>query len=160
MSDAAQTLNIRQTAIETLVEVFSTMLSLEAKPNDDVAVPDWGERVTGCVGLAGETVTGTIYVHLSDTLAKQAAAAMLGMTVEELGSDSDVNDVVGELCNMVAGNLKSALCNAGARCAISPPCVIRGKSFMIETSAEMRKEIICFECCDQKLVVEIQTKFV
>ena len=52
--------------------------------------------------------------------------------MEEVG-DPEVNDVIGELCNMIGGTLKSNLCDAGFSCQLSLPAVLRGADLQIET---------------------------
>ena len=159
MDQTAESLNHRELVTNGLIEVFSTMLSMDAKPTDDTVPPDLGERVTGSIGIVGEKVVGTTYIHFEDQLAKEAAAGMMGMEIEELEGDSDVNDVVGELCNMVAGGLKSTLSDHGASCALSPPSIIRGAAFRIEGLDGFRQEVVCFECQSRKLVLELHIKF-
>jgi CheY-specific phosphatase CheX len=56
---------------------------------------------------------------------------MLGMPVEELGA-AEVNDVVGELSNMIGGNFKSRLNDAGFSCSLSVPTVVRGDHLQID----------------------------
>ena len=134
------------------------MISLEAKP---VAESDGlvaGDRVTGCIALVGPSVSGGVYVHLPEELAKLAAAKMLGVKPEELGDGTEVNDLVGEICNIVAGKLKSALTNSGKSCATSTPTIIRGRSFVIETVENFHKHSVYFECLNQRLSVEVHLK--
>ena len=115
-----------------LGDVFETMLSLKAAPAAEFAAGQLsGERVSGSVGLAGETVTGSVYLHVSSPFAVQATAAMLGMAPEEITGVAEVNDVIAEVTNMIGGGLKSWLCDAGAKCVLTTPAVIRGTSFAI-----------------------------
>jgi CheY-specific phosphatase CheX len=141
------------------VDVFSTMLALEAVLSTK-SVPQHGtvERVTGSVGFAGENVTGAIYVHFSETLAKRATAAMLGIPAESISGHADVNDVIGEVANMLTGGLKSWLCDAGAPCAMSTPAIIRGTSFEIEVAPDVDQQNVVFECGGELVVVEIHVK--
>jgi chemotaxis protein CheX len=68
------------------------------------------------------------------------AAAMLGMTVDDIGSDEEVHDVIGEVCNMVGGDLKSRPCDSGCTCALSIPSVTFGESFRTEFKGWDRHE--------------------
>lgn len=141
-----------------LVDVFNTMLSMTAVLQPATGLPAFGERVSGSVGFAGETVTGAVYLHLSSSLAKQVTAAMLGLPPEEIAGDADVNDVVGEATNMLTGGLKSWLCDAGAGCAMSTPAIIRGASFNIEPMPDVQRESLVYKCGDEFFVVEIHIK--
>jgi len=155
----APTLDIRHFLNGHLVDVFETMLSMKAKPAPDGQPPEFSERTTGSVGFAGDTVTGGIYLHLSTNLANQIAAAMLGLSPEETISETEVNDVVGECTNMLAGGLKSALCDKGHECAVSTPAIIRGISFAIESLPDVRHELMIYECNGSRFAVEVHIKF-
>ncbi|MGO8766761.1 MAG: chemotaxis protein CheX [Limisphaerales bacterium] len=156
----ANSLDIRHFINGHLVDVFNTMLSMKAEPLPDAPLPAFTERTTGCVGFAGDTVTGAVYFHLSSELANQVAANMLGLPAEEAMGETEVNDVVGECSNMLAGGLKSALCDKGYECAVSTPAIIRGTAFAIESMPDVHHERMVFECNGSKLVVEVHIKFI
>ena len=137
--------------------VFSTMASVAATPQEGAVEKHNKERVSGTIGIAGETVTGAVYVHLPDGFARQIANAILGNPPDQAVADGDLNDVVGELTNMVGGGLKSALCDAGLRCAMSTPSVIRG-AFAIDVPNALRPEILQFSCQGQTFFVEAHLK--
>jgi chemotaxis protein CheX len=143
-----------------LKSVFDTMLSLQAVPTPETTATGFtGERVTGTVGMAGEKVTGQVYLHISEAFALQATAAMLGMTPEEITGHAEVNDVVGEVTNMLAGGLKSWLCDAGATCALTTPAVIRGTSFAVTPKPGVELIALAFECQGTHGLVEVHIKF-
>ncbi|UQU65398.1 chemotaxis protein CheX [Couchioplanes caeruleus] len=70
------------------------------------------------------SITGTWHGHLvyacSLVAAKKAAAAFLAMDAEEV-SQEDISDVLGELANIVGGNVKAML---PAGCFLSLPTVV------------------------------------
>lgn len=143
-----------------LGDVFEMMLSMKA-----VSAPAneahhlHGERVTGTVGLAGDAVTGSVYLHISSAFSLQATAAMLGMPAEEITGTTEINDVVGEVTNMLAGGLKSWLCDSGSSCALTTPAVIRGTSFEINPKPGVQVILIGFDCGENKGLVEVHVKF-
>ncbi|HEX7569086.1 MAG TPA: chemotaxis protein CheX, partial [Verrucomicrobiae bacterium] len=116
-------------------------------------------HISGSVGFAGETVTGAVYLHLPAPLATHITAAMLGLPAEETPGDSDVNDVVGEVTNMLAGGLKSWLCDAGAVCALTTPAIIRGRSFHILAGEGVSRIKFAFESGPHQGVLEAHIKF-
>jgi CheY-specific phosphatase CheX len=142
-----------------LEDVFDTMLSKKADLVANGSIPSFGQRVSGSVGFAGETVTGAVYLHLSATFANQIAAAMLGIAPEEITGETEVNDVVGEVTNMLTGGLKSWLCDAGAECAVSTPAIIRGTAFSIAPMPDVTRECLVFDCGKDRFVVEMHIKF-
>jgi len=141
-----------------LVEVFETMLATQAVLQPQARPPHHAQRVTGSVGFAGENVTGAVYLHLSAEFATRAAAAMLGLGPADAVGEAEVNDVVGEVTNMLTGGLKSWLCDAGLPCAVSTPAIIRGASYEIEAVPEVQRECLVFQCGSQGLIVEIHIK--
>ncbi|MFI5932629.1 chemotaxis protein CheX [Actinoplanes sp. NPDC051494] len=70
------------------------------------------------------SITGTWHGHLvyasSMLAARKAAAAFLAMEVDEVGQE-DISDVLGELANIVGGNVKAML---PAGCFLSLPTVV------------------------------------
>lgn len=159
MSTQTHSLDIRQFLNRHLVEVFETMLSLpaEALPADPgIAFPT---RVTGSVGFGGDNVTGAVYFHLAEPFAIQCACAMLGLSAAEINKENDVNDVVGEMTNMLAGGLKSALCDTGHVCAVSTPAIIRGTAFEIEALPDVHREMLYFQSGPEPVIVEVHIKY-
>jgi len=155
----APTFDIRHFLNGHLVDVFETMLSMKAKPAADDTPPGFGGRMTGSVGFGGDSVTGAVYLHLSSDFANQIAATMLGVPPGETLGETEVNDVIGECTNMLAGGLKSALCDKGYECAVSTPAIIRGTSFVIESLPEVQHEVMVFECDGARFTVEVHIKF-
>lgn len=159
MNPPIQTVNVREFITRHLIDVFETMLSKKAVPVEESDSPPFADRVSGSVGFAGENVTGAVYLHLSGDFAVRATAAMLGMAPEELTGEAEVNDVVGEVTNMLAGGLKSVLCDAGAPCAVSTPAIIRGTSFNVEPMPEVERFRIVFDCEDNRVAAEVHIKY-
>ncbi|TXT46349.1 MAG: hypothetical protein FD140_4485 [Limisphaerales bacterium] len=139
-------------------EVFGTMLNLKAEPARSTESPPAHERISGSIGLAGERVIGAIYLHLTDPLARLATSAMLGLPVEELGAGTEINDVVGEMTNMMAGGFKSTLCDIGAVCAMSTPAIIRGQAFEIKVAPDVSQLTYPFTCQGHHFSIEIHLK--
>lgn len=158
-NSAGSRFDVRGFLSRHLADVFSTMLSFDAVPLGDTEAPHHADRVTGSVGLGGDSIHGILYLHLSDGLARAMAGAMLGMPAEEVTAEADVNDVIGEVTNMLTGGLKSALCDAGYPCAVSTPCIIRGSSFVIETVPELERMCLVFECQGERGVIEVNIQF-
>ena len=142
-----------------LAEVFSTMLSLPAVPLAELLPANPQERVSGSVGFVGEAVTGAVYLNVPAPFAAHITGAMLGLPAEETPGDADVNDVVGEVTNMLAGGLKSWLCDAGAACALTTPAIIRGSSFHILPSEGVTRIQFNFESGAHRGLVEVHVKF-
>ncbi len=86
---------------------------------------------------ASVSLTGAWYGHVvvtcSSVAARHAAAAFLAMAADEV-SDEDLTDVMGELANIVGGNVKSML---PAATAISLPHVVAGAGNRFPTTRQI-----------------------
>ncbi len=135
-------------------EVFDTMLSLEIRQEP----PGSEIRNAGAVGFSGK-VCGVVYIYSSALLARRITCGMLGLEEGEIDGDEMVNDTVGEMTNMVVGQLKSRLCDRGAPCVLTVPSIVRGTNFTIEAVSSTSRRVLTFECAgDQQLVVEVLVK--
>jgi chemotaxis protein CheX len=143
------------TAVE---DVFDTMLSMQVSqisPGD--VVPNGHPQIVGTVSLAG-AIVGNVNVHLDRRFACVITAAMLGMEIEDIDGDEAVHDVIGEVCNMVGGNLKSRLCDAGLTCELSIPTITAGSDFRIESKGWKRHERFGFQNNEDAALVEVFMK--
>ena len=150
---------VREFLIRHLAEVFSTMLSLPAVPLAEASPDLPQERVSGSVSFVGETVTGSVYLHLPAAFAAHIAGTMLGMATAEVPADAEINDVIGEVTNILAGGLKSWLCDTGAECALTTPAIIRGTSFHILASEGVEQLQFSFASGTYRGAVEVHIKF-
>lgn len=165
MTPSTPAFDLRAAVLRTVPHVFETMLSFNVTPapvatppEPAPAAPLSGERVSGTIGIAGETVSGAVYLHLSDTLAQRAAAALLGLGSPADADTSAANDVASELANMIGGALKSSLCDAGRPCAMSTPSIVRGQAFAIELPPGLCSETFAFDCGSECLSVDVHLK--
>lgn len=108
-----------------LAKTFQTMLSLKLESVDPNSAPPLGSlHVLGSIGFTGKA-KGTVALRLSADSAQQVASTLLGLPPEELTNASEINDVIGEVLNIMTGNFKSNLCDAGLDCLLQPPQVSR-----------------------------------
>lgn len=158
MSDI-QTLDLKGFVIHSVKSVFQTMLSMEIELEDPAVKESIGNNglIIGTVGFAGK-IMGNINLFVSRAFGREMAAAMLGMTVNEIGSDEEVNDVIGEVCNMVGGEMKSRMCDAGLTCSLSIPSVTYGNGFRIESKGWGRYEQLGFRNSQHSALLEIYVK--
>ncbi len=137
-------------------EVFKTMLALEAKPA--AVLQEWhapGEPlVVGSVGFTGDA-NGVVYLHVTARFARTLASRMLGLPETEPQPDEMVNDVIGELSNMIVGCAKSRLCDAGAPCVLTIPSVVRGQNFEIAPACRCKHVLLGFRCAVDHILVEL-----
>jgi CheY-specific phosphatase CheX len=158
MNEPLGNLNVGQFLTEHLQQVFETMLAMKVTLQDEPRCLQLSAQIAGSVGLAGEKIQGALYLHLPPELAVQMTRALLALPAEEGVGDPEVNDVVGETTNMLAGGLKSLLCDHGLSCAMSTPAVIRGTRFLVEPAPAIHRTFLGFECQGEKAFVELHLK--
>jgi len=143
-----------------VANVFDTMLSMEVESIEgQPAETNHGNHIVGSVSFAG-AVLGNLNLHVDEEFACLMTAAMLGMEIDEIEGDEEVHDVIGELCNMICGDLKSKLCDAGLTCELSIPSITSGKSFKIESRGWERSEHYGFRSHDHTALVAVYMKSV
>jgi len=84
--------------------VWGEMLGL---PLEEAAATRPPECITGVVQISGG-FSGTVMVELSRPLARKVAAALFAMELEQV-TEAEVVDAVGEVVNILGGNLKALL---------------------------------------------------
>lgn len=106
--------------------VWSQTLGLSLEP---VGAPptNTGRTLEGHVHISGKW-QGTIVVQCSLAAARDAAQIMFS-SQEPAESSQDVQDAVGELVNMIGGNIKSLMSEDG--CYLSLPIVIEGGDYTV-----------------------------
>ena len=157
MSDI-NTVDLRGFISGAMNEVFDTMLSMDIELADGGVQADVdGERIVGSVGFAGKAV-GSVNIQVNEAFAREITAAMLGMEEDEIDGDEEVHDVIGELSNMVGGDLKSRLCDEGLNCNLSIPSITTGSDFKTETKGWERHESLIFRHQDQFALVDVYVK--
>lgn len=114
--------------IRAVKRTFQTMLNVDLKDTaPGVLAPLEDEHVVGEVSFEGKA-TGKVALRFSATAADAVAATVLGFTPDD---PADTDDVIGELSNMVVGNFKSNLCDAGLTCKLGPPQISRTSEFKL-----------------------------
>ena len=104
-----------------LIKTLQTMLSLKLDLIDrHHAEPLEDEHLLGTIGFSGKVV-GAVYLRMNLASARAIAAGILGLTPEEMQDPNEIRDVAGELLNIMTGNFKSNLCDAGLDCKLQPP---------------------------------------
>lgn len=131
------------TVSSSLRSVFNTMLSYDLKlasvedfSGTKPRAPKMGEDemvsvFVGSVGFVGEA-NGVMYLYLKESLARNAAKHITGLSEEELDHDI-VTDVCGELTNMFAGSFKNLMADIGYQSTLTIPTVLSGDELYISS---------------------------
>jgi flagellar motor switch protein FliN len=150
--------DVRTTVINSVIDVFFTMLEMEIEHIPEVPASFTEEmRTVGTVTFAGD-VDGLFNIQVNDDFGQIMTAAMLGMEPEEVEDQEDVYDVIREVSNMIGGNLKSAFVDAGLACVLSTPSITNGRDFRVEASTGILPERLLFTFSDHTIIVEAGIK--
>ncbi len=150
--------DVRTTVVNSVIDVFFTMLEMEIEYIQEVPAAFTEEmRTVGTVTFAGD-VDGLFNIQVNDDFGQIMTAAMLGMEPEEVEGEEDVYDVIRETSNMIGGNLKSAFVDAGLSCILSTPSITNGRDFRVEAATGIRPERFLFSYNDHTIIVEAGVK--
>lgn len=152
------TVDVKKVISQTVTDLFTSMLEMEVAMAD--ALTDSGldgSRMVGAVHLAGDAM-GVVSIHVSETLAHLMTKAMLGLKPDEALEEDQIKDVIGEISNIISGNLKTAYVNADYQCVMSTPSMTSGNDFQIDplNIAPIRRFI--FKHQQYNLMVEVCLK--
>ena len=142
----------------SISEVYSTMFQMAAQPeqieehraSDEVLV-------AGSVGFVGD-VNGMVYIYVHTPFARTLASRMLAMPEAEIEGDEMVNDVIGEMTNMVVGAVKSRLCDSGAACKLTIPSIVRGTGLHADPTGSSERRLLRFASDGDHVLVEFLMK--
>jgi chemotaxis protein CheX len=122
---------------------------LPRRPGQPALAP--GARTfTGCVQITGAW-EGAVTVHCSEALARVLTAAMFMVDVEDT-TPEEVADALGELANMVGGNVKALLPEP---CRISLPAVADGLDYRLSVPGARPVSAVTWTCQGEPLMVRL-----
>ena len=151
-------LDLKTFVTKTLTEVFDKMLSMNLEQIDGCEEGiGCGNQIVGSVGFAGKAM-GNVNIRVSRDFACLITSQMLGMEIDEIESEEEVFDVIGELCNMVGGDIKSRLCDSGFTCELSIPSVTGGNDLKMESMGWDRCESFNFKYQENAALVQVHMK--
>ena len=125
---------------EVVSYVFSTMLETDVIAGE---LPDKSAHfpIVGTIYFAGGW-KGAVFMEFEENLALDMAAHLLKAD-RPARIDRDVRDAVGEVVNMVAGNLKPILPDESH---MSMPSVVQGDDFKVSILGSNKYDRMAFRC--------------
>lgn len=144
--------------IESVIKTMEMMLGTKPrvqKPYLKGTQPNWGD-VSGIIGFAGEKVIGSVAISMPMKSALGVYALMVSDTVTEI--TPEVQDSIGELTNIVAGNAKNFFAERDMHFNITVPSVIVGKRHNISYKENDKVLVIPFDMDNVPFVLELLLK--
>ena len=121
-------------ALSSIINVLTTMASITptiGKPSikkDDVSLG----VVTGIIDLVGKDANGSLAISFSKPVALELAQNMLRIETDVV--DEMIEDLIGEMANMVAGGAKAIYDEQGIDFELTLPKVLTGENHPIKHS--------------------------
>lgn len=144
--------HLEDSIADIVATVWETVLGMRVELDESLHLTVSPDHPTyaGIVQIHGAW-DGAIAVQCSDTLARQAASTMFSIPADAV-SVSDMHDCLGELTNMIGGNLKALLPEP---CALGLPVVVEGHDYRLRLpgSAPVRRS--AFRVNDESIVVTV-----
>lgn len=136
-------------------DVFSTMLGLElsdGEPYIKEEAPAPTDGVLALVGLAGRWAgSGTFSCTVQSAI--RLASQLLMQPYEAI--DEEVLDAIGEITNMVLGNVKTMLEEELGPMGLSIPTVIYGRNFTTRSIGRSKWTVVPFHMADEVIEVHL-----
>ena len=127
---------------EVIESVWTSMLGYNITLVDAALEFASSENVmVGCVQITGSWEIAAL-VHMPETLAIDVAATMFGMAPDELSAD-EVRDALGEMANMIGGNIKGMLPGTSQ---LSLPTISQGQNFSVALPGTELLSSLTYEC--------------
>jgi chemotaxis protein CheX len=132
-------------------QVWSSYLDPDgASPLITVEPSAPGGEVSAAVSVTGPW-RGHIVINLSTDASSRAAAALLGIELDEV-TPADVSDAVGELVNIIGGNVKGLVAEPSA---LSLPHVLLGDPAAVRWPSATEVCQLSATWCDEPITVSV-----
>lgn len=142
----------------SVFNAMDTMAGIQVERNkpylkkDNVTTGD----ITGIIGLADKLMSGSIALSFPEKTILKIYENMMGEAATEI--TAEVQDLVGELANMVAGGAKNEFSNLGITYQLSIPMVVTGPNHTIKHKFENPIIAIPFGWDKNPFTLEISIK--
>ncbi|MFH2123585.1 MAG: chemotaxis protein CheX [Pseudomonadota bacterium] len=148
-------MKIGQDIIDATTDVFSTMLMMDLVVGEPLegSGGEISSNITSMLGLGGD-IRGMLAVHCPAAVAMAITGGFLGMDVDEL--NEDVKDAIGEIANMVAGNLKIAFAGHDLKIELAIPTSIVGESYRVGGMLGAKRVAVPFAMPDGQFLMELK----
>ena len=141
---------LKDELVQFVNNIWDSLLNIPITPTEKTFKPEGqGNTLASCIHITGAW-QGSVTLYCSTDLAKKLATAMISIPEEEL-TFSETQDVMGEIANIIAGNIKSLLPQPSS---ISLPSVaITDSDLRIPKSKLVNTTT--FECAQSLLLVTL-----
>jgi len=141
-----------------VTELFGTMLGMKMlRVPVQAGFGNNEAHVAGVVGFIGK-LSGVVYVYTTQSFSHRITATLLGIKDSEIDGSEMVNDAMGEMANMLVGQMKSRLTDRGISCVLTIPSVVRGSQFSVETISTTEGHVFSYEAAGNRIFIHFLLK--
>ena len=145
-------MNFGESEIQQLMElIWDQMLKLPVTPLHAVPAAAGARTLSGCVTITGAW-RGAVAISCSAAMASQAAVVMFGHDDASTVTAADQQDALGELVNMLGGNIKALLPEP---CQLSLPAVTQGADFTVRVPKTRLMQHVAMQCGKEPLTISL-----
>lgn len=144
--------------VNAVKNIFSTMVFIDDITDSyplEKPVSHFTCSISAMVGLGGDSM-GMVGIHMPEELGREVTASMLGMEPDEIEGEGDIHDAVGELANMLAGEIKMIFSDRGMSVCLSTPSVIAGKEYSLEVVSSGTAVVVPFDRGEHRFLATLQ----
>ena len=144
--------------INAIVNTMETMMDVSPNRGTPYLKGEHSTQgdISSVIGFAGKHVSGSVALSFPLPVALKIYSLMMGETVYRI--TNDVQDVVGEIANIVAGAAKAEMSEQGLSFDLSIPTVVVGKGHRIGCKIDVPIMVIPMEIGKHRFVMEITMK--
>jgi len=148
----AEYLNPFVHATRNVLETMAQTKLTGQKPHLKEGMGTYGD-VTGIIGMASETVEGSMTISFPSACILQIVSRML-MEEPKTKIDNDIVDAVGEITNMICGGAKAEFGKLGLSFNLATPTMVTGKGVEIHHLSDLPIIVIPFQADCGTFVLE------
>lgn len=148
----AESINPFLHATKNVLETMAQTPVNAQKPKLKDGTTTYGE-VTGIIGMASETVSGTMVVSFTEKCILKIVGNML-MEAPKAKIDDEIVDAVGELTNMICGGAKAELAKLNHKFDLATPTMVVGRGVEISHYSKEPTLVIPFATDAGEFVIE------
>ena len=139
---------IEEAMTQTVLVMWESVIGTAIVPTNGSGAAGSGEpSLVGCIHVTGPE-GGVVTLECPEALARDTAAAMFQLPVADV-SAAEAQDALGELTNIMGGNLKAVLCEGHQ---LSLPTVVEGSDFRTRFIGTRLAARVGFDCSGKRLV--------
>jgi len=159
MTPMNSSLDLDPIAADALRDVFASRFERQLVPvslDEIPEAPGDAPWLISTVNLEGSQARGSVHLQVSESLMDLLNKSLGDCSNDPSERESELVDLAGELCNMVAGRIGAALAAAGHLFTLSTPTVHRGPTLGKGADADKWSSDTVWTCVGGTLTLKIR----